>query len=154
MLASVMLAAAISSRDAQFVRSAMRLNDGELSRAEVAADSTNLPQRQLAERISADIGAANVALIVIARHYRVSLETLPSPAVGAPSTARPTSRDTLAPAPYFRIEISQLRSAVALYQTESYGGANPEVRGYARTTLNKLREDLALAQRYSREEPR
>jgi predicted outer membrane protein len=162
MLGAIVLAAAISSGDAQFVRSAMQFNDGELSRAEIAVDSTNLPQREFAERISADIGAANQQLIALDRHLRVTLDTLPNPQAGAPATAQPQSStnvakirllsSTLAPKPYFQAEIAQERAAISLYERESSAGQNAALRDFARTTLTQLRADLALAQRYSREE--
>lgn len=164
MIAAVVLAAALSSSDARFVTAALNFDNGELSRAEVAVDSANVPQRAYAERVSADIGAANVQLIALDRRFGIALEHMPSPAVGAPSTPQPPSRTNaakmhllagpLSPRRYFQTEIAEEESAVALFEREARGSSTPALRSFARTMLPTLRADLALAQRSLKEVPR
>lgn len=164
MIGAVLLAVALSSADSRFVTSAMNFDNGELARAEVAVDSANIPQREYAERISTDIGAANVQLIALDRRYGVPLEHLPSPAVGAPSTPQPPTHTneakmallagSLAPRRYFETEIAQQRDALVLFAREARDGSTQALRAFAQTTLPKLRADLALAQHSLKEVPR
>ncbi len=164
MIAAAALAIALAGSDETFVRTALHFTSGELSRAQVALDSTNIPQREYAERVSDDVGVANTQLLALADHYRVRLDYLPSPQLGAPTTPQPAQQTSeakarmlagaLSPRRYFAIEIAQQRAAVSLYEREARSGEAPAVRAYAQRTLGKLKYDLALAERYSREEPR
>ncbi|MGH7736414.1 MAG: DUF4142 domain-containing protein [Candidatus Tyrphobacter sp.] len=154
-------AATLAASDAQFVRDAMRIGNEELSRAHIAANATDVRQREYAQRISTDIGAANIELISIARQYRVMLDVLPSPAAGAPSTPQPPQRanvakmrilsTTLTPARYFQLESANLRSAIALYARESRSTDRATLRSFSMKMLTTLRSDLKLAQRDAHE---
>lgn len=161
-IAAIAIAAAISPADRTFIRNALAFDNVELSRAQVAIDSTNLLQRRYAQRVTSDITQTSDELIVFAREYRVLLYDMPSPAPGTPATARPASREsaaetamlssTLAPARYFRTEVASHRTALALFTRESRKGGNAALRDFAKRTLSVVRSNLIEAQHYLKQE--
>lgn len=149
MMLAAVLAAAISSSDAQFVRAALNFNSDELARAKIAMNTRDVLERQYAEHVSSTLGPANLELIGMARQHHVMLEHLPNPQPGAPSTAQPPQPATPPAQRYFANEIARGRAAEALYQREAGGGGSQQLRDFARRTLATIRANVALAQRYA-----
>jgi hypothetical protein len=152
MIAAALLVATLSSSDAAFVRSASDFDNGELSRARAAINSTNVPQERYAQRVTSDVTQLSEELVVLARQYRVLLYDLPGPEPGAPSTPGPAHAGTIAARPYLQIEIRDQRAFLGTLAREARGAGTPALRDFARRMTGVIRANLALAQRYLNEE--
>jgi putative membrane protein len=136
----------LSAADLGFVRQATAAGAAQLQEAQLAVERAQRPVvKQFAQQMVADYGSLDPALGALAQRKGVATSAQPDGAAASEIGELEQARAGF-DAVYVRAQLAAQQQAVALFQQEADGGADPDVKAFAQQNLALVQQHLAMVE--------